>query len=420
MICVHIIMHFDLFHIRLPARPATPGVRSFATLGGIEAVVRGSTLSVYPVLLYRAFGDAVIVSQIYFCVGILSLFSGLMIPGLTRLIPRRWVYTLGVSFYVTSAVLGIVGGNFTAVALLFNAMGAATCFVCYNAYVMDNIAKPDLSKLESLRLFFGGIGWSVGPFLGVFLLQFWHGLPFVIVFAAASVMMATFWILRLGNGRIISRAKAASPNPAVYLRRFFSQPRLIASWFFVVIRSSGWWVFIVYIGIFSVQNGMSESLGGIATSTANSFLFVAPLMLRWVRRQSVRHALRTGFFCVAVCFILGTVFAPYPPATVAVLIFGAFFLVLLDICGGLPFMMSVKPSERTEMSAVYSSFRDVSGILTPGLAWLVLQFTTVSGVFAACGVLMLCAWAVAGSLHPQLGMPGSERARLRGGLQTNL
>jgi hypothetical protein len=413
-------MNIRLSQYRLPARPATPGVRSFAALGGIEAVVRGSTLSVYPVVLYRAFEDAVVVSQIYFCVGILSLITGLMVPGLTRLIPRRWVYTLGVAFYLVSAALGMIGGNLTAAALLFNAMAAATCFVCYNAYVMDSIPKQDLSQLESLRLFYGGIGWSVGPFLGVLLLQVWQGLPFMIVFAAAGLMMTVFWILRLGNGRIIARAKRASPNPAIYLRRFFSQPRLIASWFFVVIRSSGWWVFIVYIGIFSVQNGMSESLGGIATSVANSFLFVAPLMLRWIRRQSVRHAVRTGFLASAICFILGTLFAPVPMATFGILIVGAFFLVLLDICGGLPFMMSVKPSERTEMSAVYSSFRDVSGIVTPGLAWIVLQFTDVSAVFAACGVLMLCAWAVAGRLHPQLGLPASERARLRAEFQTNL
>ncbi len=413
-------MNFNISNMRLPARRTPPSVRSFATLGGIEAVVRGTTLSVYPVLLYRAFGDAAIVSQIYFTVGVLSLITGLMIPGLTRLIARRWVYSLGVGFYLTSAVLGLIGGNLTAVALLFNAMGAATCFVCYNAYVMDNIAKTDLSRLESLRLFFGGIGWSVGPFLGVLLLQFWQGLPFVIVFGAATVMMTIFWVLRLGNGRIITRAKAASPNPAVYLQRFFSQPRLITSWLFVVIRSSGWWVFIVYIGIFSVQNGMSESLGGIATSLGNSFLFIAPVMLRWVRAQSVRHAVRTGFMGAAICFILGTLFSPLPMATFVILIVGTFFLVLLDICGGLPFMMSVKPSERTEMSAVYSSFRDVSGILTPGLAWIVLQFATVSAVFAACGLLLLLAWALAGTLHPQLGMPGAERARRRLVNQTSL
>ena len=106
-------------------------------------------------------------------------------------------------------------------------------------------------------------------------------------------------------------------------------------------------------------------------------------------------------------------FSPLPWATVALLMLGAYFLVLLDICGGLPFLMSVKPSQRTEMSAVYSSFRDVSGILSPGLAWLVLQFSPVAGIFAAGGLAMLVAWLVAGRLHPELGVPGRERLRGR-------
>jgi MFS transporter, ACDE family, multidrug resistance protein len=97
---------------------------------------------------------------------------------------------------------------------------------------------------------------------------------------------------------------------------------------------------------------------------------------------------------------------------VALLVLGAYFLILLDICGGLPFMMSVKPSQRTEMSAVYSSFRDVSGIVSPALAWLVLHFTPVAGVFAWFGLALLAAWVLAGRLHPQLGVPGARRARL--------
>ncbi|OZA13998.1 MAG: MFS transporter, partial [Rhodobacterales bacterium 17-64-5] len=79
------------------------------------------------------------------------------------------------------------------------------------------------------------------------------------------------------------------------------------------------------------------------------------------------------------------------------------FLVMLDVVGGLPFLMSVKPSERTEMSAVYSSFRDVSSILTPGAAWLVLLVAPLPGIFIAAGVGLLSAFAVAGRLHPRLG-----------------
>ena len=73
--------------------------------------------------------------------------------------------------------------------------------------------------------------------------------------------------------------------------------------------------------------------------------------------------------------------------------------------------MSVKPSERTEMSAVYSSFRDVSGIVSPAIAWVVLQFVPVVGVFAVGALILLGAWLLAGQLHPQLGVPGAARAR---------
>jgi hypothetical protein len=65
--------------------------------------------------------------------------------------------------------------------------------------------------------------------------------------------------------------------------------------------------------------------------------------------------------------------------------------------------MAVKPSERTEMSAVYSSFRDVSGILTPGAAWLVLLVAPLPGVFAAAGLGLGAAWLIGGRLHPRLG-----------------
>ena len=393
------------------AARAAPGVQAFGLLAGIEALTRGTLLSVFPLVMYRAFQDAQVVSSFYFLVGILSLCTGLMVPLLTRFVPRRWVYTLGCSFYLFSSVCGMIGGTLTAGALLANAMAAATVFVCFNAYVLDNVAKADLRKLETLRLLYGGIGWSAGPVTGVWLLQVWPGAPFVISGAAAAVMLAAFWAFRMGDGRVITRAKAASPNPFIYLRRFFAQPRLVAGWFFAVTRSCGWWVFIVYVSIFAVDRGLGDQVGGMATSAANLGLFIAPLMLAWMRKRTVRRALRAGFAFSGLCFLVAWAVAPMPWATVGVLMVGAYGLVWLDICGGLPFLMSVKPSERTEMSAVYSSFRDVSGIVTPGVAWVVLTFAPVEAVFAVMGVAMFVARAVAGRLHPDLGVAGADRMR---------
>ena len=380
-------------------------------LGGIEAVVRGIMLSVYPLLLYRAWGDAAVVSKWYFLVGIVSLLTGLSVPMLSRHLPRRWVYTLGVLLYVLSALFGLAGGKWATPALLCHVTGTAIAFVCYNAYVLDNVSKATFGHLESRRLMLGGFGWTVGPVLGVWLLRVWHGAPFVVVGLAALGMLLAFWRLGLSQARVSQQVGRASGNPVRYLRRFVAQPRLVAGWLFAVLRSCGWSVYTVYVGIYAVQSGLGEQVGGITASLANAFLFLAPVMLRWMQRRSVREAVRTGFLVAGCTFVLAALFSPFPMVTVVILVLSSFFLVLLDVCAGLPFLMAVKPSQRTEMSAVYSSFRDVSGIVTPGLAWVVLQFSPLAGVFAMGGAALLVAWAIAGRLHPELGVPGAQRVR---------
>ena len=91
------------------------------------------------------------------------------------------------------------------------------------------------------------------------------------------------------------------------------------------------------------------------------------------------------------------------PAAAAALMVSTRFLLLLDVSGGLPFLLAVKPSERTEMAAVYSTFRDVSGIFTPGMAWLVLLVAPLPGLFAAMGLSLLACWGLAGTLPERLG-----------------
>ena len=45
-------------------KPVSPGVRGFALLAGIEAAARGILLSVFPLAMYRALGDAGLVSEL--------------------------------------------------------------------------------------------------------------------------------------------------------------------------------------------------------------------------------------------------------------------------------------------------------------------------------------------------------------------
>lgn len=384
--------------------PPAPGFRDFAILGGLESSMRGILVSVWPLEMYHALGDAKVVSWVYTLIGIASLSFGMLVPWFSRLVPRRWLYTLGAGLYLTAAALVIVGGPVvTPLAYLCVAWGTVMVQICVAAYLMDYIAREDLGKSETLRLFYSAAPWTLGPVIGVTLWKIWQPLPFLVGTIGTLSMLGYFWHLRMGNGKTITRARGPAPNPLAYLGRFVQQPRLVAGWLFAVLRSAGWWVYIVYLPIFCIQNGLGDRVASYAFSISNLFLFLSPFMLRWMQRVTLRRAVRIAFACAAICFTIAAFGGIWPPLSVLAILAGSFFLVMLDTFGSLPFLMAVRPAERTEMSAIYTSFRDVSGILTPGVAWLVLLVAPVSGVFATCGAGLGIAWAVAARLHPRLG-----------------
>ena len=385
-----------------------PGARGFATLAGLEASVRATLVSVWPLAMYQALGNARLVSLAYFLVGLASLAYGLLIPWLNRHVPRRWLYTAGTVLYVLGPSLAMTGRPaLIAAGLLFTGWGTVTVFICANAYLMDYIERHDLGRSETLKLFYSAASWAIGPVAGVWLWKMWAPLPFLIAIGFAVTLAAVFWAMRLGDGKLIARARGPAPNPLAYLGRFVAQPRLIAGFSFAVLRSSGWWVFVVYLPIWCVQSGLGDRIASFAFSAANALLFLSPLMLRFMQRIGLRRAVQTSFALASVFYALAAMAPVWPPLAVVAMFCGSVFLVMLDTFGSLPFLMAVRPAERTEMAAVYSSFRDVSGILTPGVAWLVLLVAPVPGVFAACAAGLATAAGIATRLHPRL---GSRRA----------
>jgi ACDE family multidrug resistance protein len=382
----------------------TPKIEHFAWLAGLEAAVRGVLISTIPIAVYDAFGSAQDLSSVYLTAGVLTLFWGLMVPRLTEIWPRRWVYSAGCGFYLISMVLFVMGTALSVqLGILIMGIATVTCFVCFNAYVLDYVPRADLGRTQSLQMVYAAAPWAIGPMSGVYMRHLWAPLPFLVAAGFAVLLLAVFWFLRVGNGRQITRAKGPAVNPLGYLGRFFRQPRLIAGWLFAVIRSCGWWVYVVYVPIFCIESGLGDKLGGFMLSITNATLLLSPFMAAWVRRTSVRIALRGTLVYCAVLFCGATLVAGMPSLTIVCLFLGSFGLVMLDVAGGLPFMMSVKPSERAEMAAVYSSFRDVSGIATPGMAWLVLWVAPLSFIFAASGLAFGAAFVIAGQLHPRLG-----------------
>ena len=143
-----------------------PGAKAFATLSGIEAMIRGTLLSVFPLAMYQALGDAGAVSRVYFVIGLASLMLGLLLPWINRTVPRRWLYTFGAMMYLVGGTLGAMGGMMIVAALVACTLATVTCFICLNAYVLDYVSKNDLGKTETLRMFYSALSWSAGPVTG--------------------------------------------------------------------------------------------------------------------------------------------------------------------------------------------------------------------------------------------------------------
>lgn len=386
----------------LPA--ARAGIRQFAFLAALEATARSVLISVYPVLMYRSLGDAKTVSEAYFLIGATALSVAMLTPWIGRFVPRRFLYTGAGAVMFGAAMVGLFGGPaLIPLAVGMNATALVVLTVVLSAYLMDFIERTAMGQNEAMRLLFSGLPWAVGPYLGVWLMDRNPSAPFVLSAIAVAAQMAWFWYLRLGDGKVIAKATKPPANPFAFLPRFFRQPLLVAGWTFAVMRSVGWAIFMIYLPIFAVEAGMDASIGGLSMSTANAFLFLTPLVMRLLRATNVRTMIAWGFAGAGVLYIAATLATGAPPLAVILLVIATVFLVSLDVTGGLPLLMSVKPSERTEVAAVYATFRDVSAVISPGFARLILAFGPVPAVFGACGLALIGCAALARRLHPRLG-----------------
>ena len=221
-----------MFQRRIPEdlrHAPTPGVRGFAALAAMEACARGVLTSVFPIAMYRALGDAETVSEVYLAIGLVSMFVALLTPWMTRRLPRRHMYTCAVVLMVIGNLLCLNTEPVWVVSgLALNTIAVVVISVCFNAYVMDYVERSSLGRCETLRLFYSGAAWTIGPFLGVWLMDHWRPAPFLLSISFCLILIALFWIQRLGNGKVITRSRRPTANPLGYLPRFFAQPRLVA------------------------------------------------------------------------------------------------------------------------------------------------------------------------------------------------
>ncbi|MFT5046368.1 MAG: ACDE family multidrug resistance protein [Porticoccaceae bacterium] len=365
-----------MFHRRPLALTQLSGNTStnLARMSAIEGFSRSVLVSIVPLVALETLGSKENVALVYLIAGVLTLCITLNLGTLERLIGRRWLVTLGGVILIFAAFF-----LFTRSAVLLplgiglRSAAASIYTVCMSLYIMDYIGKKELTLNESRRMQYAGAAWLVGPFTGSWLVEHGHlNMPFVLSGIAATLMLAYFWKLRLGDNKVVAKAQSQAKNPWHAIKKYSGQKRLRIAYGITLSRSSFWVTLFIYGPIYVIEAGLPVWSAGVLLSGVSGLLFFSPVICRASQYFGTRQVIYTSLTITGLSLVaLGFLGEPTPWGLVF-WVTGALGGVLLDVLGNIPFLRNVKTHERVAMTTIFSTWREASELLTPLLVSAVL------------------------------------------------
>jgi MFS family permease len=395
-----------MFHKRPPGLNSlvSEAGNSLSKLNALEGVSRSVLVGVVPLLALEALGSKQAVTWAYLLGSIMTLVITLNFASLERLLHRRWVVTLGGGFLIAATYFLYTGtGIGFSIGIGMRSAAASLFSGCLSLYIMDYIGKKDLIRIESRRMVFNGAVWLVGPSLGIWL---WNNStpwsPFLVAVLGACAMLAYFWRLRLGPNEIVRRASNHSVNPLKVIPRYFEQPALRIAYLITLSRSMFWVALFVYGPIYAVEAGLSNWIAGGLLSIVSGLLFFSPLFRKLSDLFGTRTIIIAGQLITGVSVLALYLIREAQPIGLLFWVLAAFGAAMLDVLGNIPFMRMVKPRERTEMTMIFSTWREGSELVTPLTAAVILLVLPFHWFYLFLGGLLLVAAAVSSYLPRRL------------------
>ena len=366
---------------------------SIARMASIEGFARAILIGIIPLVALEALGSKAAVAQTYLIGALFTLSITLNFSLLERWIKRRRVVLLSGFFLIAASLVLYAGSGLVfALGIGLRAAAASLFSVCLSLYIMDYIGKRELAHSESRRMLYNGAVWLVGPSLGLWLWSTpFKPAAYILSALSALVMMRYFWVLRFGENKIVKAAKSVTSNPLRIIPRYFQQPNLRIAYLITVTRSTFWITVFVYGPIYVVEAGLPTWVAGLFLSTVSALLFLSLI----IRKGAERFGTRTVIFvslllCGTSIIAVGLTGEPRPMGLVFWLI-ATLGAAGLDVLGNIPFMRLVKPRERTEMTMVFSTWREMAELLNPLLVSMVLLFFPFEMFYFVLGACLLFA-----------------------------
>jgi ACDE family multidrug resistance protein len=368
----------------------------------LESVSRGLLLAIVPLRLLSQFGTIERVTYFYAFVAIFALGNSILVPWIINKVGIRAVVVAAGCFISLSAALLATDTFFgVTIGLICRILELACMEIPLFALLMARISRHSLGTFEPIRVFFQGVCISAFPWIGFKLYdQFSPFLPFAIS-TIGGIIFVILALTMLPQGR--SDAPLRPLQPRNTIARFFQQPRLLSAWLLAVIRSSFWSVYFIYAPIFAVSCGWSTSAGAAILSLGLVTLLFVPIWGRLGRKFGVRPVLFIGYAMGGFFLIFAALAWILMPFAAPVFLFGAAFCgSVIDGVGNVPFMRATRPHERTSMTGIYMTYRDLAQFAPIALFTLILSFSQFSSALIAIAVVFFFGAYLALLIHPRI------------------
>ncbi|MEM9653255.1 MAG: MFS transporter [Actinomycetota bacterium] len=343
-------------------------------LSGLEGFSRSIPSSIVPLLALQALGTRSAVSYAYLIGSSLALLATLSVGRLHDLLPRRWIVSISLGMMVAAvSIFAVASGPLFGVGIALMATAAAVFSVCVSLFTIESIPRAELTGHESRRMLYNGWAWMTGPALAGWMHSSLGALaPFALSATAAGVGLVYFWSIRLGPSATFT-PKASAPPIAQNIPRFFRQRYLRIAYAVTLVRAMFWVGLFIYGPMYVVDAGLPVWVAGALLSTAAGLLLASPLIRRAAERRGTRSVVVSGYLVLAVA--LGALAWLGEPAPVGVLLWfvAAGGGAMVDVMANVPFMKTVQDDEKVEMTTVFSTWREVSAMLTPAVGAVVLM-----------------------------------------------
>ena len=375
----------------LPANTGTGIVR----LSGLEGLARSLLVGTVPLIALDRLESKAAVSQAFTAGAVITLLVTLNLGQLEARMARRFVMSFGIlSLFAAAMLFTIDAVPAFVLAIGLRSIAASTFSVLVTLYVMDYIGKSELTRIESSRMVHNGIGWLIGPSLGLWLVNNVDpAAPFLLSAGLSVGLLSYYWWLRLGNSEVITEAKSAVESPLKNIPRFFKQRYMRIAYVIAFIRATFWVSLFIFGPIYVVEAGYADWVAGAFLSGVAALLLAAPIVRRIADRFGTRLVITRAFGVIAASLLVLAALGDPKPIGILFWATAAVGASMIDVIGNIPFMRMVKPRERIGMATVFSTWREMSALLSPLLATVILglglPFSTFFAILAA-----MCVFAV--------------------------